>query len=343
MTDSSNPELILTSSPFVKDTADTKWIMWQVNLALIPVIISAAWFYGIAAVLIMGSSIAGSVISEYVALRKSDTHTGITDGSAVLTGVLLGLTLPPGIPLWMAFVGGAVAITLGKVIFGGLGANMFNPALVGRAFLQAAFPVALTTWAPVSSPDRFQSISSSLLAPPFISPTLDGVSAATPLASKFFDGQDTALMSLMDGSTSGSLGESAGLVILACGVYLAIRRVINPRVSIAMLGTVAAMTAILFALSPDVYPSPGFHLFSGGLFLGAVFMATDPVTSPLTHKGCWIFGIGIGILVVIIRQFGGLPEGVMYAILFMNACVPLINRLSQPRTFGSSKRVYFTR
>ncbi len=343
MSDSPQPDLILTTSPFIKDTADTKWIMWQVNLAMIPVLSAAVWFYGLSALLIIGAATAGAVIAEGIVLTKSNNPGRLGDGTALLTGLLLGLTLPPGIALWMAFAGGVVAITLGKVIFGGLGGNMFNPALVGRAFLQAAFPVALTTWSPVVSAGRFTSVSTSLLAPPFVSPTFDAVSAATPLASMFFDGESTDLMRLVEGSTAGSLGESAGLLILLCGLYLAFRRVLNPRIPVAILVSVAAFSAILYAFDPGIYPTPGFHLFSGGLLLGAVFMATDPVTSPLTHRGCWIFGIGIGVLVVIIRQFGGLPEGVMYAILFMNACVPLINRMTQPRTFGASKRVTFTR
>jgi len=343
MSDYSQPDLILTTSPFIKDTADTRWIMWQVNLALTPVIAAAVWFYGLSAILIIGAATAGAVIAERIALTMSKNAGRLGDGTALLTGLLVGLTLPPGIAMWMAFVGGVVAITLGKVIFGGLGSNMFNPALVGRAFLQSAFPVALTTWAPVEAAERFSSVSASVLAPPFISPTFDAVSAATPLASMLFDGESTDLLLLVKGSTAGSLGESAGLIILLCGLYLAFRRVLNPRIPVAILATVAAFSAILYAFDPGFYPTPVFHLFSGGLLLGAVFMATDPVTSPLTHRGCWIFGIGIGVLVVIIRQFGGLPEGVMYAILFMNACVPLISRITQPRTFGASKRVIFTR
>ncbi len=344
MSQSIQPELILTTSPFIKDKASTSWIMWQVNLALVPVVASAVWYYGISAALILLAASAGAVLTERLAQYRSGVLPGrLSDGTAVLTGVLLGLTLPPSIPMWMAFVGGVVAIGLGKMLFGGLGSNMFNPALVGRAFLQAAFPVALTTWSSFGQAGRFTSIPSSVLTPPFLSPVFDAMSAATPLSSMFFDAAPTELLALAEGATTGSLGESTAWIIILCGVYLAFRRILNPRIPIAILVTVAIFSSILFALNPNVYPTPGFHLLSGGLLLGAVFMATDPVTSPLTQRGCWIFGIGIGILVVLIRQFGGLPEGVMYAILFMNACTPLINRMTQPRTFGAAKRVLFTR
>jgi electron transport complex protein RnfD len=338
------PELILTTSPFIKDRASTRWIMWQVNLALAPVVAAAFWYYGLAAILILLVSTGGAVLTERLAQARTANMPGnLGDGSAALTGLLVGLTLPPGIPLWMAFVGGVVAIGLGKLIFGGLGSNMFNPALVGRAFLQAAFPASLTSWSFFGAADRFTSVPGSLLTAPFVTPGVDAVSAATPLASMFFDHTPTAFFDLASGATAGSLGESSAWIIAAAGLYLAARRVINPRIPVAMLGSAAVFAGILYWIDPATYPSPAFHLLSGGLMLGAVFMATDPVTSPLTQRGCWIFGAGIGVLVVLIRQFGGLPEGVMYAILFMNACTPLINRLTQPRTFGTSGRVLFTR
>jgi len=281
---------------------------------------------------------------EFAVLKMASGFPGkILDGSALLTGLLLALTLPPGIPLWMAFVGGAVSIGLGKAVFGGVGSNMFNPALVGRAFLQAAFPVAMTSWPAVSSADRFVSASSSLFAFPFMTPTVDGISSATPLSARFFDGVSAPLQDLLIGNTSGSLGETAGLLILVCGAYLAIRRVFNWRIPLAIFGSVILLTSILYQIDPEIYPSAGFHLFAGGMMLGAVFMATDPVTSPLTQKGCWIFGAGIGVMAVVIRQWGGLPEGVMYAVLLMNAMTPLIDRFTQARTFGSTRSERFTR
>lgn len=344
MMQQAHPDLLLTTSPFIKDPTDTRWIMWQVNLALVPVTFAALWYYGLATLLILTASILGALGTEAFLKRKiRHLPGGLYDGSALLTGWLLGLTLPPSIPLWIAFAGGVISIGLGKAIFGGIGGNMFNPALVGRAFLQAAFPVALTTWPAVSQADRFTSAPATLFAPPFLSPAVDGVSSATPLARMAFEQFQTPNVELLTGATTGSLGEASAGIILLMGIYLAARRVLNWRIPVSILGSAAAFSGILYLVDPSVYPSPEFHLFAGGLMLGAVFMATDPVTSPLTQKGCWIFGIGIGVLVVLIRQFGGLPEGVMYAILFMNAATPLIDRLTQARTFGAERAERFTR
>lgn len=344
MMDRAHPDLLLTTSPFIKDPTDTRWIMWQVNLALVPVTFAAMWYYGLASILILATSILGAVSTEaFLKRRIHNLPGGLSDGSAVLTGWLIGLTLPPSVPLWIAFIGGVISIGLGKAIFGGIGGNMFNPALVGRAFLQAAFPVAMTTWPAVESADRFTSAPASLFAPPFLSPAVDGISSATPLARMAFDQVQTPNLDLLMGTTTGSLGEAAAGLILLAGIYLAARRVLNWRIPVSILTSAFMFGGILYLVDPATYPSPEFHLFAGGLMLGAVFMATDPVTSPLTQKGCWIFGVGIGVLVVLIRQFGGLPEGVMYAILFMNAATPLIDRLTQARTFGSEKPERFTR
>ena len=271
-------------------------------------------------------------------------HAGAAKGRiGVADGNIARAYTTAGNPLWMAFAGGAISIGLGKAIFGGIGGNVFNPALVGRAFLQAAFPVALTTWPAVSQANRFTSIPGALLAPPMMKAPVDAVSSATPLASFYFDGITAGIDALLLGSTTGSLGEAAGLVILLSGLYLAARRILNWRIPVSILATVVILASVMHAIDPVVFPDAGFHVFAGGLLFGAVFMATDPVTSPLTQKGCWVFGFGIGVLVVVIRQFGGLPEGVMYAILFMNAATPLIDRLTQARTYGSEKPERFTR
>ena len=242
------------------------------------------------------------------------------------------MTLPPAFPLWMAFLGGVVAIGLGKLIWGGLGQNLFNPALVGRAFLQAAFPTTITTW---SIPNAgFFHIEPSTFAPPLFRASVDVVTTATPLAMSKFDGKVTEMLPLLFGNTAGSLGETAGIVLIVVGLWLAFRRIFDWRLPLSTLLTVAAFGALLWLISPDTIPHPGFMLGSGGLLLGAVFMVTDPVTTPLSPKGAWIFGFGVGLLVVLIRLYGGLPEGVMYAILLMNGCTPLINRWTQPRRFG---------
>lgn len=331
------PKLLLTTSPFLKPREDTPFIMWQVNLALAPVALAATYYFGLSALLIMLACIAGVALPEWLHNRLQGRRgaASLRDGSAVITGLLLALTLPPGLPLWMAFVGGVIGIGLGKLLFGGIGANLFNPALVGRAFLQAAFPSAMTTWAPHAGWSDFALLRGQHFTIPFAQTGVDAVSTATPLAKMKFAAELTALPDLMMGSTAGSLGETAGGLILLAGLYLAARGIINWRIPVSIFATVLLLGTAMHLLSPGSQPPPFFHLFAGGLMLGAVFMATDPVTSPLTQRGCLLFGAGIGVLVLVIRLYGGLPEGVMYAILIMNGATPLINRVTQPRIYGA--------
>lgn len=334
----SEPKLLLTTSPFLKHPEDTRFIMWQVNYTLIPVLLTATYFFGISAILVSAASVMGALLPEWWYNRAKHLQLNtLKDGSAMITGLLLALTLPPGIPLWMAFLGGFIAISLGKLLFGGIGYNIFNPALVGRAFLQAAFPVAMTTWVPYSSLGNFFQIRGANLTLPFLKSDISFVTTATPLAQMKFESQMTPLSKLLLGSTAGSLGETCSLVILLMGVYLAARKIINWRIPLSIFVTVYIFAAVLYWVNPARFPVPTFHLLSGGLVLGAVFMATDLVTSPITQRGCWIFGVGIGIMVMVIRVFGGLPEGVMYSILFMNAVVPLLNQVTQPRIYGERK------
>jgi electron transport complex protein RnfD len=323
----SAPQLVVTAPPHLGARDSTPRIMWTVTATLAPVVVAAAWFFGIGALLEIATAAVGALVAERV-IGKRGT---LGDGSALLTGLLLGLTLPVGLPLWMTFLGALFAIAFGKAVWGGLGFNGFNPALVGRAFLQAAFPVAITTWPPVGG--GFWSLRGDLFALPFTHPRPDAVTSATPLGLLKFEGKGTALLDLVRGSTAGSLGETAVLVILIGGIYLALRGYLNWRIPAGILLSVAALSGLLHALNPH-RPDAGFMLASGGLVLGAIYMATDPVTSPITNRGRWIFALGIGLLVVLIRVWGGLPEGVMYAILFMNALVPFINRATQPRVFG---------
>jgi electron transport complex protein RnfD len=325
----------LSTSPFLHDRDTTPWIMFQVVLALVPVIGAAFFFFGLSAILLCATTVLACFVAESLFTPTRQRPRTLFDGSALITGLLLALTLPPGFPLWMAFVGGFVGIVIGKVIWGGLGQNLFNPALVGRAFLQAAFPSAITTWSP---PDgRYMTVRGTNLAFPFFQgESIDAVTSATPLAKMKFQHEPTELMNLMLGNTGGSLGETAGLIILIAGVYMASRRLFNWHIPAAILTATTVLSAVFFLVDPALYPSPLHMIFSGGLLLGAIFMATDPVTSPFTNRGCWIFGAGIGILVVLIRIFGGLPEGVMYAILLMNAVTPLINRVTRQRVYGTS-------
>lgn len=326
----SDPRLLITASPHLGDRDSTPQIMWTVVATLVPILAAATYYFGPSALLVTTAALAGCLVTEWV-FGKRET---LLDGSAMITGILLGLVLPAGIPMWMAFVGGAFSIGFGKIIFGGLGQNIFNPALLGRAFLQAAFPVALTTW-PVIRENWWQ-LRGDNFALPLMSPkAVDVVTTATPLGLMKFEHTDTALSSLMTGATAGSLGETAGVLILLCGAYLAYRNYLNWRIPISIFLTVAILAGGLHLLDATRFPSAPFMLFSGGLMLGAVYMATDMVTSPVTNAGCWIFGAGIGALVVVIRIWGGLAEGVMYAILLMNAMVPFINRATQPKVFGT--------
>lgn len=327
-----DPDLLLFHAPLLRQGMTTPKAMRDVIYALLPATAAALWFFGLSAILVIGSSIAGAVLAEVTFAQKESRGESLHDATGVLTGLLLGLTLPPGLPMWMAFLGGFVSISLGKVIWGGLGHNLFNPALLGRAFLLATFPIAMTTWSPAAS--SFLDVPASNLALPFLQSQADGVTSATPLGMMKFEQEVTPLANLVFGRTGGSLGETSGLLLLLGGIYLWLRRDLDWRIPVSILLTVVIFSAVLTFFDGERFPSPLFSVFSGGLMLGAIYMATDPVTSPVTPRGAWIFGIGVGVLVMLIRVFGGLPEGVMYAILLMNAATPLIDRYTQPRIFG---------
>ncbi|MFW6205599.1 MAG: RnfABCDGE type electron transport complex subunit D [Gemmatimonadota bacterium] len=331
-----DPRLRLMASPHLHAQDSTARIMWSVVATLVPILMAATYFFGVGALLVVGASTLGALLTE----RIFGPGGALRDGSATITGLLLGLTLPPGFPLWMAFVGGAFGIGFGKLLFGGLGQNVFNPALLGRAFLQAAFPTAITTWPAARTAAEGASwlqLRGDLFAAPMMGVgEVDVVTQATPLGLMKFEGQATDVLNLLIGTTGGSLGETSAVLILLGGGYLAARNYLNWRIPIGIFATVAVLSGALHALNP-AYPGPLFMLFSGGLVLGAVYMATDLVTSPVTNKGAWVFAFGIGVLVVAIRVWGGLPEGVMYAILFMNALVPFIEQATQPKVFGTAE------
>jgi electron transport complex protein RnfD len=325
----------LTASPHVRSADSTIKIMWSVVISLVPVVAASIYFFGPSAFLVVLASIAGCLITERL---FGSNPSSVADGSAMITGLLLGLTLPPGFPLWMAFLGGAFGMAFGKIIYGGLGQNIFNPALVGRAFLQAAFPVAITTWP--AKTQQWWVLQGDNFALPFMSPVVDAATEATPLGNLKFADEPvvTPLLDLFVGTTGGSLGETSALLILLGGLYLAVRGHLNWHIPLSIFVSAFLVSGLFFALGISQFP-PLFMLFSGGMMLGAFYMATDMVTSPVTNKGCWLFGFGIGFLVVVIRVWGGLPEGVMYAILLMNALVPFINRATQPRLFGTSGKM----
>lgn len=333
---SGGPRLVVQSAPFLRQGVTTPALMRDVLIALVPVVGAAFWFFGISALLVIAAAAAGAAGTEWLLGPRRPRGASLADGSGALTGVLLGLTLPPGLPLWMAFLGGVAAIGLGKLVWGGLGHNLFNPALVGRAFLQAAFPIAITTWAPPGGPTTL--LPSNFAWPLMAAPPLpDAMTAATPLNLMKFGGASTPLADLVRGGIAGSLGETSAGVILLAGLWLAARRAFDWRIPAAVVGSVAALSAAIHAIAPASFPTPWFMVASGGLMFGAVFMATDPVTSPLAPRAVWLFGIGIGVLVVLIRLWGGLPEGVMYAILLMNGAAPLLERAGQPRAFGHAR------
>ncbi len=326
--------LVISASPHLRGADSTPRIMWTVVAGLVPVVGAAVYYFGPSALLVISASVLGAMGAEYLVGPRGALH----DGSALITGVLLGLTLPASMSMWMACLGAAFGGACGKTLFGGLGSNVFNPALFGRAFLQAAFPAAITTWAAPGM--SWLKLRGDNLALPFTSPnTIHVVTSATPLGTMKFEHHAAPVWDLMIGRTGGSLGETAGLIVVLCGLWLAWRRVIDWRIPVAILLTVSVLSEGLHALDAVRYPDALFQIFSGGLLLGAVFMATDPVTCPTPPMGRWIFGIGIGVLVIVIRTWGGLPEGVMYAILLMNAVTPALNHVTQPRVFGMRRRV----
>lgn len=331
MTDTSL-RLDIATAPFVSSGLSTRRPMYEVLGALILSVAAAVYYFGVGALLVVVAATLGAVLTEWTLGGPRRGLGTLRDGSALLTGVLLALTLPPAIPLWMAFLGGVIGIALGKSIWGGLGQNLFNPALVGRAFLQSAFPTTLTTWTAPGA--GLMALQPSALAVPMGRAAVDVTTSATPLGLMKFEGQLTDLLPLLMGNISGCLGETSGFVLIACGLWLGLRRALDWRLPVSTLLAVAAFSGVLHLFKPEAFPGPLFMICSGGLLFAVVFMVTDPVTTPITPRGAWIFGVGTGLLVVLIRLFGGLPEGVMYSILLMNSATPLINRYTQPRRFG---------
>lgn len=310
---------ILAPSPHQYTEDSVPKIMWSVVGAVAPAAIMAVYYFGMPAVWMILACIGAALGTEALINRIKGEGYTIGDGSAAITGLLLALTLPPSFPVSGGIIGSVFAIAIGKQIFGGLGANIFNPALLGRAFLQASFPVAMTTWTAPNTA-KFAGI--------------DAVSAATPLGQFKFENIMTQYGDLLTGNIGGSLGETSAIAILIGGIYLLVKKYADWRIPVSFLGSVFILGGIFWLINPAQFPDPIFHLLSGGLMFGAFFMATEMVTSPITPKGAWIFGAGAGLILIIIRLYGGLPEGVMYSILLMNSVTPLINRYTRPEIFG---------
>ena len=345
--------ITIVTSPHLKGDMSTEVIMRNVVYALLPVVGAGVLAFGVSVLLLVIVTTLACLLTEHLFCRLARKPSTLGDCSAAITGILLALTLPPGFPLWMGAVGGFTAIALGKALFGGLGFNVFNPALVGRAFLQAAFPVAITTWTPPGVPGRFAHCIPSTLAWPFLAPAsvveygkaVDGFTGATALSLLKFGGPDVDLprvVHLFTGAVAGSAGETSALVILLCGAYLAARKMLDWRIPAGMIGSAFVIAAVYSLLNVEARLCPMFTICSGGLMLGAVFMATDMVTSPVTPLGVWLYGIFLGAMTMLIRLKGGLPEGVMYAILLGNALIPLLNMVTQPRIYGG-KRIWARR
>ncbi|MBL7157976.1 MAG: RnfABCDGE type electron transport complex subunit D [Candidatus Omnitrophica bacterium] len=311
-----DPKPYLSPGPHIFGNQETPRMVRDVIIALMPAVAVSIYFFRIRAFLLIVISMAACVGAEAAIQFLMKRKIRITDGSAVVTGILFAMIIPPALPLWMAALGSFVAIGIAKELFGGLGSNIFNPALLGRAFLMAAFPTFMTAWnAPI---------------------TLDAVTGATPLGLvKFSHNLDISYLNLFLGNVSGCIGETSAAALLLGAGYLFLRKTIDWRIPLSYLGTVAIISFITEKASPGTYAGPAFHLLAGGVIIGAFFMATDPVTSPVTKAGRWIFGIGCGLITMVIRLWGGLPEGVMYSILLMNGLTPILNRITRPKRYGT--------
>lgn len=323
--------LMVSSSPHMKTSDSVNRIMWTVNLTLLPAALWAIYRFGLSALGVMVASVAAAMLTEYVVQKLRKMPVTVNDGSAVLTGLLLAFCVPPDLPLWMVALGSAFAIFIAKHTFGGLGQNIFNPAHIGRAFLLASFPVQMTTWSAVQSASKH---------------AVDGVTTATPLGivkeegfqamTEHFGSGSDLYLKLFLGNINGSLGEVSALLIILGGVFLIFKRIISWEGPLVYIATVGILS---WAFSGEKFFSgdPIFAIFSGGLIIGAFYMITDYVTSPITRKGQVIFALGAGLLVWLIRQYGGYPEGVCYSILLMNCFTPLIDRFIKPKRFGQTK------
>ena len=318
-------KLIVSPSPHLHTKTSTKSLMRDVVIALIPAVIVSVLFYGWSELLVLGVSVASCVLLEYL-ITKYLLKGGCTicDWSAVITGVLLALNLPATTPWWVVLIGAVVAIGVAKMTFGGLGQNLFNPAIVGRVFLLISFPTYMTNW---TKPAGFIG---NAIADAYTGATPLGIAKEGGVAA--IEGLD--YMDMLFFNIGGSAGELSAIALLLGFAYLLIRRVIKPYITLSILGTVAVFSGIFWAINPAEYTDPIFNLLTGGLLLGSIFMATDYVTSPMSNWGGVVFGVGIGLITMLIRYFGAYPEGVSFAILIMNSVVPLLNKWFHTKKYG---------
>lgn len=323
--------LTVSPSPHIHSELTVPQIMKGVIVALVPALLMSVYNFGLGAIYVIGLTVIFCVSIEYlIAKYFLQRPHSISDGSAIITGILLAFNVPSNLPWYMILIGSLVAIGIGKMSFGGLGNNPFNPALVGRVFLLLSFPVAMTSW-PVAGEWKMDAITS---ATP-LGIIKDGLRSGESLDTLM--GQMPSYSDFFFGFHGGSLGEMSAVALVLGLIYMLYRKIITWHIPVSMLLTIAIMTGIFWLIDPSRYADPVFHLLTGGVMLGAVFMATDYVTSPFTHRGMIIFGVGIGVLTVLIRLFGNYPEGVSFAILIMNAFVPMINRFAKEPRYGAVK------
>jgi len=309
--------------------------MYGVVFAMLPALIFSFVYFGMGAVVVTLTAVASCYLFEFLISKYLlKTVPTINDGSALITGILLAFNVPSNLPIWIIIIGALVAIGIGKMTFGGLGNNLFNPALVGRVFLLISFPVQMTSWPkPAGLSSGYIDVETGATPLAIIK---EGLKNGEPLSKLM--GDIPSNMDLFLGNMGGSMGEIAGAALLLGLIYMLIKKIITWHIPVSVIGTVAILSGILNLASPEAYAGPLFHILTGGLLLGAIFMATDYVTSPMSNKGMIIYGIGIGLLTVVIRVFGAYPEGVSFAILIMNAFVPLINVYVKPKRFGEKRK-----
>ncbi len=323
--------LTVSGSPHVHADQSVSKIMYGVVFSLVPAMLVSFYFFGLAAILVTLTAVVSCMAFEYL-IQKYLIKGPLTifDGSAIITGILLAFNVPANLPLGIVVIGSAVAIGMGKMTFGGLGKNPFNPALVGRVFLMISFPVQMTTY---PRPEPFSTaITDAVTGPTPLTVLKDGITRGETISDLVT--RLPEYTSLMIGNIGGSAGEISGIFLILGGLYMLFRKIISWHIPLAYLGSAAIFSGIFWLINPEVYIDPLFHLFSGGLMLGAIYMATDYATSPMSPKGMLLFGVGCGFLTIIIRLFGAYPEGVAFSILIMNAFVPLINRGFKPKRFG---------
>jgi Na+-translocating ferredoxin:NAD+ oxidoreductase subunit D len=318
--------LTLSGSPHIQTDRTVRGIMTDVIIAMVPALLVSIWFFGLGAVKVTVVAVIACIVFEWLItkylLKASST---IGDGSAIVTGILLAFNLPSNLPVWIIILGALVSIGVAKMSFGGLGKNPFNPALVGRVFLLISFPVDMTSW-PVPRYEGYLSLGG----------LTDAITGPTPLALLKAGKMDQlpGYVDILLGNMGGCIGEISAAALIIGALYMLYRKVISWHVPVSYLGVVVLFTGILWLVNPAKYVDPLFHLMTGGVMLGAFYMATDMVTSPMSKKGMLIFGAGCGLLTIVIRVFGAYPEGVSFAILIMNAFVPLINKSMKPKRFG---------